>query len=100
MAAIDILRDNLEAGLNFLRDEIRKELHDQGHRASGRLIDEIDILIGRKTADVMSGKILMEDYYRFVNEKTRPHWPPFKAIYDWAGFVKPGLSERDRKSFA
>lgn len=98
--ALQILKTNTQAALSFLRDEIRAELSAQGHHASGKLIEEIDIVISQKADDLFSGAILMEDYHVFVNNPVKPHWPPYQAIYEWAGYVQPSLDEKERKSFA
>lgn len=94
-----LLTIHLTRALNYLKGEIQAELEAQGHRASGKLIDDIDVVVTKKTADIIKGGIEMEDYGHFVDTGTRPHWPPFKAIYDWAGLVKPQLNAKERKSF-
>ena len=99
MTAIELLKTNLFHALNFLKREIQEELSAQGHRASGKLIDEIDVVVRRKSANVMSGQILMHDYAEAVDKGTRPHWPRYDDIYRWAGFVQPSLSEKERQSF-
>lgn len=79
--------------------EIRNELDQQGHRASGRLIDSITTDVVARGGTVI-GKVLMEDYGRYLDTGTRPHYPPISELIDWAGSVKPGLSDRERRSFA
>lgn len=99
-SGITLLKNNLQKGLEFLREEIRSELLAQGHRASGKLIDEIDIVIEQKTENVIRGVIKMQDYYTYVNTGTRPHWPPFDAIYEWAKIIKSGEPDKEVRSFS
>lgn len=97
---IALLREHMQSGLEFLKSEIQAELEAQGHRATGKLIDEIEIIITQKTEDVMRGEIKMQDYYTYINTGTRPHWPPFSAIYEWAKVVKRGEDDREIRSFS
>lgn len=113
MTGKQILKKNLEKALDFLREEIRKELKEQGHRASGKLIDNIDIVTSETDRETR-GKILMEGYAKFVDKGVKPGRIPFspgsrsgarvskyiEALINWSKIVKPSMSDKERKGFA
>ena len=97
--------------MDFLKGKIIEELAQQGHRASGALEKSIEALVEEK-GSILVGKILMSDYSIYLDKGVKPERVPFNpgsgaksskyidALIEWSRWIKPGLSERERKSFA
>lgn len=108
----DILIERaLKQILEFVKSEIQKELAEQGHRATGKLIDSIEIRI-EKISGNYRGSIYIEDYGFILDKGVAANKVPYnpnsgakssryiEALKKWIAVVKPGLSERNRTSFA
>lgn len=95
----DSIRPDLEKALDVLIRRSIAEIKAQGHTATGRGIASFETQI-LPTMKGFIGNILVEDYMLFVDSGTRPHRPPFKAIFDWAKVVKGGISDEEAKRFA
>ena len=100
---IDILIEDFEKGLRLIDQFDKKTLDDQGHRATGRLIDSL-----RSESFYQNGKIIglqfMESYGRRVDTGLRPDQIPSLEDYQrdypsWVRTVKPGLSETEVERF-
>ena len=80
-----------------LREQYRAEL-----TAHGRPTQYSDAL--RSTAEcvvyvddmTLSVSLYLQEYWKYVEEGTRPHWPPRKPIEDWIR-VKPVVPHADSK---
>lgn len=81
----EALRQYAEA----LRDIYKGKLLDNDHLASRELFNTIEyhVNINNKSIDV---KFNLQDYWKYVEDDTRPHFPPLKAILEWVR-VKPVL---------
>jgi len=102
---------NLQDGLDFLKKKIIEELAAQGHKASGSLERSIELIIEDK-GSAMVGKILMNDYSLYLDKGVPasrvPYYPGsgrklskyIDALIEWSRYIKPALSEKERKSFA
>lgn len=102
-----ILETEIRKWIEDLVQDIRKELTDQGHRATGKLIDGIEIEI-EKSKDFLVAKILMEHYSRFLDTGFKPKFSiPGKAarssyidaLIKWLDVKNIG-SVRERKGIA
>lgn len=88
---------NLVAILEDLAHDIREnykdhlELHDR--IASGDLLRsvETEVEVNGTTYTVW---LYLADYWKYVEEDTRPHWPPKDAIDRWI-FIKPVIPHPD-----
>lgn len=93
--------DHLELAAEYVKVNIQRELEAQGYRASGRLIENIDIQSYPANEDIVT-EIWMLAYWYYVNKENR--WddrpPPFKEIHKWAKIVKVGSDDKEIKSFA
>ena len=77
---------NLEAVLEeyatsvcaLYRDKL--SLHD--HYASGNLINNMTYIIDRGVNSI-EVSLKLEDYWKYVENGTRPHWPPVSKILEW-----------------
>lgn len=90
---------------------IKKEITDQGHKASGKLLESIEIVI-EETPTGFIGKILMEDYSIILDRGVRAGNVPYRAgsgakkskyidaLIEWIKIIKPSLQAKERKSFA
>ena len=77
--------------LQELGDEVKdayiKGLEEHGHRASGDLISSVEAEVQVKGTTYYV-YLNLRDYWKYVEENTRPHWPPKDAIDRWI-FIKP-----------
>lgn len=64
-----------------------------GHIASGSLVDSISTEVEVRGSHYLVW-LDMRDYWRFVEQDTRPHWPPMQAILEWIR-IKPVIPRPD-----
>lgn len=86
LAVLDDLAADIEAGY-------RDTLERNGHVASGALLDSISTEVEVRGAHYLVW-LDMKDYWRYVEQDTRPHWPPRQAILEWIR-VKPVIPRPD-----
>ncbi len=67
--------------------EYRNKL--QSHRASGTLQDTMTYVINAGT-DSIELSLRLQDYWKYLEDGTKPHWPPMEAIEKWIE-IKPVL---------
>jgi len=106
-----MLEHNLQRGLDFIVDKIKKEITAQGHVATGKLINSIRTEI-KRTGDTLTGRIYIQDYGFILDKGVRPGRVPYsrgsgagtskyiEALIGWINIVRPGMSLMERKSFA
>lgn len=72
----------------------KESLLNDDRKATGNLINSINytISINGNEYDVF---LNLEDYWKFVENDTKPHWPPINAILNWIR-VKPVLPTENR----
>ena len=92
-----------EAVLNELAEEIRRNyrehLMDEGHYTTlGSELRLVDSIKAEVTFDGQSfvGTLEMNDYWKYVEEDTTPHWPPRDAILNWIQ-IKPVIPRPDSR---
>lgn len=84
----------------FLADEFRKELEEQGHRATGDLIDTIRHEVTRK-GNSYTIEILGLDYAKYVDAGLKKGtWVSVKALIDWVEVKGIASGEREIKNAA
>ena len=86
---LSVLQDYAVEVRNLYQDSLIR--HDR--IASGGLLNSAECRVevnGRVYEVVMT----LEDYWRYVEEDTRPHWPPVSAILRWVQ-IKPVISRPD-----
>jgi len=110
--AENILRSSLLKATNFLKRKIQDELRAQGHVATGRGVNDIDIVIS-PTQDGFKTEIRMQDYLLIVDKGVPASRVPFggrtgrgstsryiEALIEWIGIIRPSLAEAEARSFA
>ena len=65
-----------------IADRYKTNLEASGRRATGDLISSVNTKV---TVNEQSFEILLslEDYWKYVEEGTRPHFPPVSKILEW-----------------
>lgn len=89
-AVLQALANDVRAGYV---DQLRKNGHYTTRGTEKRLIDSVQTVV---TVDGRSFTVSLRlnDYWVFVEEDTRPHWPPSEAIRRWVD-IKPVLPRPD-----
>lgn len=86
---------NLQRVLGDYINEVRSLYSDkvtqEGHIASGDLISSLRVIL-EKNNTAVEASISLSDYWKYLEEGTKPHWPPRDAIQEWIK-VKPVLPE-------
>lgn len=88
--------DNLLNTLNEYRDTVislyKQKLTDDDHIASRKLIDNVTYVLKTGNGDIELD-LNLQDYWKYLEEGTKPHFPPIKAILDWVK-IKPVLPSK------
>ena len=95
--------DHTRAVLEELAEEIRRNyrehLMDEGHYTTlgndVRLVDSITAKVTFNGQEFV-GTLTMNDYWKYVEEDTTPHWPPRDAILRWVE-IKPVIPRPDSR---
>lgn len=95
--------DNTRAVLEELAEEIRTNYRDhlmeEGHYTTLgselRLVDSITAKV-ELDGETFVGTLSMNDYWKYVEEGTAPHWPPRDAILRWVE-IKPVIPQPDSR---
>lgn len=86
---------NLESTLRELGERMvafmRDKLQTNGTNASHALTDSIQYILNKQGQDYEID-ISLEEYWKYVENGTKAHWPPMEAIRKWIQ-VKPILPE-------
>lgn len=90
--------DNLAAVLADLARDMRDNYKDR-LQFSGRYTKERTLIDSVKTQVVVNDKafevtMTLADYWKYVEDDTRPHWPPRNAIARWIE-IKPIIPRPD-----
>lgn len=89
---------NLEAVLQEYAKEVRNLYQDKlilhDRIASGALLNSVEFEVATINGDFVVSLIL-EDWWKYVEYDTRPHWPPVNALLNWVK-VKPVIPSPDR----
>lgn len=70
-----------------LLDTYRLNLSESGHIASGKLKDSLEYKV-EWSGGLVELSISLEDYWKYLEDGTKPHWPPPDKILQWIR-VKP-----------
>lgn len=76
---------------NAMEDYMRQHLAENGTNASETLTRSIKHIINKDGQDYEIS-ISLEEYWKYVENGTKPHWPPREAIISWI-LVKPVIPE-------
>jgi hypothetical protein len=108
----NIIRRKFETELELIISDLRDELRQQGHRATGSLEDSLTFEIKDSDKDGLLGTIFGNDYWRPLDTGVAASRIPYspgkgrggtskyiQALIEWAAVVRPELDERERKGF-
>lgn len=72
------LEDYMEAVSRIYKGKLTAD----GHKATGKLISSVkaSVIIG---STQYTGELRLEDYWKYIEYGTKPHWPPKNAILKW-----------------
>ena len=91
--------ENLTQALWAYGEEVKqlyqKRLLADGKKATGDLINNIQVKVAYQGLYFVV-YLELEDYFKFVEEGAKAHWPPKQAILNWIN-VKPILPTPDEK---
>lgn len=62
--------------------------------ASSQLLNSVNFLVLRNDSEIWV-ELHLEDYWKYLEYGTKPHWPPVDAIRDWIK-IKPVLPRPDK----
>ena len=89
--------DNLMAVLEEYAQEVRNLYQDNLIRndriATGDLLNSIDYQV-QFNGVAYEVQLKLEDYWKYVEEDTKPHWPPVNKILEWIS-AKPIIPKPD-----
>lgn len=89
--------DNLMAVLEEYAQEVRNLYQDNLIRndriATGDLLNSIDYQV-QFNGVAYEVQLKLEDYWKYVEEDTKPHWPPVNKILEWIS-AKPIIPRPD-----
>lgn len=82
MAELVNLKKALEDYMNEVSRIYKGKLTADGKKATGKLINSVkaNIQIG---ATQYTGELRLEDYWKYIEYGTKPHWPPKSALLKW-----------------
>lgn len=92
---LDNLRAVLEEYGEAVAEEYRQNLIKSDRLASERLLRSIRTSV-RVADHEYIVEMTLEDYWKYVEEDTRPHWPPPDKLLQWIR-VKPVIPRPDAK---
>lgn len=90
---LDRLRDVLEEYAVAVRNLYQDNLVKSGRIASGDLLNSVECHVALDNQEFVVS-LTLRDYWQYVEEDTKPHWPPRDAILSWIQ-VKPVLPRPD-----
>lgn len=82
-----VLREMGERMVEFMR----AKLNDNGTNASGKLYNSLQYLFSKEGQN-LEISISLEEYWKYVENPTKAHWPPRDKIREWIQ-TKPILPE-------
>ena len=94
----DSLNKVLEEFAEYFIQMAREHLQENNSNASYTLFDSFEKVI-QIDDDYFSVKIGLEDYWKYVEEGTSPHYPPIKPLLDWVA-VKQGVPKVEGFAYA
>ncbi len=94
LIAFDNLKRVLEEYGNLVRNSYQDALIRSNSIASGELLNSVEFEVqqGERRFSVVLNLL---DYWQYVEEGTKPHWPPSSAILKWIE-AKPVLPRPDK----
>lgn len=89
----------LEDALRQLAEDVRQGYIDkllrEDHKATGNLIDSVSATVDVEGA-IYEVNLHLADYWKYLEDGTKPHWPPRSAILKWIK-AKPVIPRPDSR---
>lgn len=92
---LDTLRAVLEEYGRAVADEYKQNLIKSDRLASERLLNSISTRVRTDGGDFVV-EMTLEDYWKYVEYDTKPHWPPPDKLVQWIR-VKPVIPRPDSR---
>ena len=77
---------NLKKALEDYMDAVSRvykgKLTSDGHKATGKLIGSVKASVQIGSTQYI-GELRLEDYWKYIEYGTKPHWPPPQALLKW-----------------
>jgi hypothetical protein len=104
------IKENFRKAVSNLVDAAKMEILQQGHKASGRLINSLSFEIDASRVNRLIAYIYAEDYGLIVDEGVKAARVPFgggrggtsayiEGLLNWVDYVRPGLQIKEKFSF-
>ena len=75
-----------------VRNRYQDKIILNDHLASGNLLNTLEYIVTFGSTKI-SVTLNLQDYWKYLEEGTKPHWPPINAILDWIT-AKPVLPSK------
>lgn len=76
------LKKALEDYMEAVSRVYKGKLTADGHKATGKLIGSVKASVQIGSTQYI-GELRLEDYWKYIEYGTKPHWPPTSAILKW-----------------
>lgn len=76
------LKKALEDYMEAVSRIYKGKLTSDGHKATGKLIGSVKASVQIGSTQYI-GELRLEDYWKYIEYGTKPHWPPRNAILRW-----------------
>jgi len=76
------LKKALEDYMEAVSRVYKGKLTSDGHKATGKLIGSVKASVQIGSTQYI-GELRLEDYWKYIEYGTKPHWPPPNAILKW-----------------
>lgn len=83
------LQEALAQYATAIEDQYKTKLESSGRRASGELISSVNTKV-TVDGNEFTIELELQDYWKYVEEGTKPHFPPVSKILEWVK-IKPIL---------
>lgn len=93
---LDALVEVLQEYGNEVRNLYQDRLILHGHIATGNLLNKVEAVVDVNGTKYEVSLDHLEEYWKWVEYDTKPHWPPRDAILKWIQ-VKPIIPRPDKK---
>lgn len=90
--------ENVRAVLEQYAQDVRNLYQDKLIRndriASGQLLNSVEYRVDYNGTEYEVKLTNLQEYWKWVEDDTKPHWPPFNAILEWVR-IKPVIPRPD-----
>lgn len=76
------LKKALEDYMEAVSRVYKGKLTADGHKATGKLIGSVKASVQIGSTQYI-GELRLEDYWKYIEYGTKPHWPPPQALLKW-----------------